>query len=433
MNRQKTIKTPVTVDGRSLFSGQPCTLRFAPAEPDTGIVFIRANEPTPIVADIANVPKRPRRTSLEQDHAVVETVEHVLAAVSGMGIDNVRIELSAAETPSTDGSALLFVQALQQAGIQEQSAEQKVFMVTEPIAVSENDAMLAALPGPTDCLDILYDLDYGDVPSIGRQVLGFRLDKDNFASQIAPARTFSLEEEARVFQAQGIGAHLTPHDVLIMGPNGPIDNALRFDDEHVRHKISDLIGDLALLGRRLRGRIVAYKSGHELNHKLIHKLAEAIAIERASTQMSEPVLDVRKIMRLLPHRYPFLMVDRLLSLEGDTRAIGIKNVTINEPYFQGHYPSQPIMPGVMILEAMAQLSGLLLSRRLEHAGKVAVLLSMDRVKMRRPVRPGDQLILEAEAVHVRPRTGHCRCRALVDNEVAAEAEIKFMLVDAEPA
>ena len=433
MNRQKTIKTPVTVDGRSLFSGQPCTLRFAPAEPDTGIVFIRANEPTPIVADIANVPQRSRRTSLEQDQAVVETVEHVLAAVSGMGIDNVRIELSAAETPSTDGSALPFVQALQQAGIQEQSAEQKVFMVNEPIAVSENDAMLAALPGPTDCLDILYDLDYGDVPSIGRQVLGFRLDKDNFASQIAPARTFSLEEEARVFQAQGIGAHLTPHDVLIMGPNGPIDNALRFDDEHVRHKISDLIGDLALLGRRLRGRIVAYKSGHELNHELIRKLAEAVAAERASAQTSEPVLDVRKIMRLLPHRYPFLMIDRLLSLEGDSRAIGIKNVTINEPYFQGHYPSQPIMPGVMILEAMAQLSGLLLSRRLEHAGKVAVLLSMDRVKMRRPVRPGDQLILEAEAVHVRPRTGHCRCRARVDQEVAAEAEIKFMLVDAEPA
>jgi UDP-3-O-[3-hydroxymyristoyl] N-acetylglucosamine deacetylase/3-hydroxyacyl-[acyl-carrier-protein] dehydratase len=146
----------------------------------------------------------------------------------------------------------------------------------------------------------------------------------------------------------------------------------------------------------------------------------------------EPIMDIRKIMRLLPHRYPFLMVDRIVSIEGDSRAVGIKNVTINEPFFQGHYPTLPIMPGVMILEAMAQLSGILLGRRLEHTGKVAVLLSMDRVKMRRPVRPGDQLILHAEALHARTRTGHCKCRAMIGNELAAEAEIKFMLVDSEP-
>jgi len=433
MNRQKTIRTPVSVEGRGLFSGQPSTLRFLPAEPDEGVVFSRTSQPTPIAANVANVAPRQRRTSLQQDEAVVETVEHVLAAVSGMGIDNIRIELSSAESPSTDGSALPFVQALQQAGEQAQAAEQKVFIIREPVAVSEGDAMLAALPGPTDCLDILYDLDYGSVPSIGRQVLGFRLDKDNFASQIAPARTFSLVSEAQALQAQGIGAHLTPQDVLVMGPEGPVDNVLRFEDEHVRHKVNDLIGDLALLGRRLRGRIVAYKSGHELNHQLVERLAESMAsTTQADARTREPAMDIRKIMRLLPHRYPFLMIDRLLSIEGDHRAIGIKNVSINEPFFQGHYPGQPIMPGVMILEAMAQLSGILLSRRLEHAGKVAVLLSMDRVKMRRPVRPGDQLIIEAEAMHVRPRTGHCRCRARVDENVAAEAEIKFMLVDAEP-
>ena len=433
MSRQKTIRKPVTVEGRGLFTGQPCVMQILPAQADAGIVFVRANQATPILATIGNVAKRQRRTSLQQDDAIVETVEHVMAAASGLGIDNLRIELTAAETPSSDGSALPFVEALAEAGVEELDTEQNIFVITEPISVSDGDAMLAALPGPTDCLDILYDLDYGGVPSIGRQVMGFRLGEDDFTSMIAPARTFSLAEEAQAFQAQGIGTHLTPRDVLIMGPDGPIENDLRFSDEHVRHKITDLIGDLGLLGRRLRGRIVAYRSGHELNHQLVQALVDSMSTAPKVARATEPVLDVRKIMRLLPHRYPFLMIDRLQSLEGDQRAIGIKNVTINEPFFQGHYPGQPIMPGVMILEAMAQLSGLLLSRRLEHAGKVAVLLSMDRVKMRRPVRPGDQLILEAEAVHVRPRTGHCRCRALVEGDVAAEAEIKFMLVDAEPA
>ncbi len=293
--------------------------------------------------------------------------------------------------------------------------------------------MLAALPGPGDCLDIVYDLDYSEAACIGRQVHGFRLGKDDFASQIAPARTFLLEAEAREFQARGMGKHLSAKDLVVMGDAGPIDNELRFANEAVRHKICDLVGDLMLLGRPLRGRIVAYKSGHELNHKLVRRLAECIQRKSKRAALAgEPAMDIRRVMRLLPHRYPFLMVDRVISLEGDRKAVAVKNVSINEPYFQGHYPGQPIMPGVMILEALAQLSGILLSRRLEHTGKVAVLLSLDKAKMRRPVRPGDQLILEAEALHVRARTGHCRCRALLGDDVAAEAEIKFMLVDAEP-
>ena len=242
-----------------------------------------------------------------------------------------------------------------------------------------------------------------------------------------------MEDEAKEFQSRGWGKHLTPRDFLVMGETGPVENELRFADEHVRHKIADLVGDLSLLGRAVRGRIVAYKSGHSLNHQLVRKLAEqVVAQERAQSLVRKPTLDIRQIMRLLPHRYPFLMIDRIVELQGDKKAIGVKNVSINEPFFQGHYPGEPIMPGVMILEAMAQLSGVLLSSRLEHTGKVAVLLSMDRVKMRRPVRPGDQLVIEAEALHVRSRTGHCKCRAMVGDELAAEAEIKFMLVDAEP-
>jgi UDP-3-O-[3-hydroxymyristoyl] N-acetylglucosamine deacetylase/3-hydroxyacyl-[acyl-carrier-protein] dehydratase len=261
-------------------------------------------------------------------------------------------------------------------------------------------------------------------------VVAFRLGKDDYTSEIAPSRTFLLEQEAQHFQAQGLGAHLTGRDILVMGEDGPIENELRFANEHARHKVADLIGDLGLLGRHLRGRLVAFRSGHELNHKLVEKLLEQIAAERQ--RASAPLMDVRKIMRLLPHRYPFLMVDRILELDGDRKAVGIKNVSINEPFFQGHYPGQPIMPGVMILEALAQLAGVLITRRLEHTGKVGFLVSMDRVKIRRPVVPGDQLILEAEALHVRTRTGHCRCRASVGGEIAAEAEIKFMLVDAEP-
>ena len=435
MSRQRTIRRAVSVEGLGLFSGEPSSLRFVPAPVDTGVVFVRTAEgaePVHIPCRIDNVSKRTRRTSLVNGSATVETVEHVLAAVSGMQIDNLIVEVSEDETPSTDGSSRSFVEALTEAGAEEQDAETKPYIISEPATVSDGSSTLTALPGPTDCLDILYDLDYSDVPSVGRQVFSFRLGVDDFVTEIAPARTFLLEAEAKEFQSRGMGGHLTAKDIVVMGEDGPIDNELRFDNEHVRHKICDLIGDLSTLGMPLRGRIVACKSGHELNHALVRRLAEAVARTNQAAASGEPVMDIRKVMRLLPHRYPFLMVDRVLEIDGDHRAVGVKNVSINEPFFQGHYPGHPIMPGVMILEAMAQLSGILLSRRLEHTGKVAVLLSMDRVKMRRPARPGDQLILEAESIHVRSRTGHCRCRAKIDGEVAAEAEIKFMLVDAEP-
>jgi UDP-3-O-[3-hydroxymyristoyl] N-acetylglucosamine deacetylase/3-hydroxyacyl-[acyl-carrier-protein] dehydratase len=436
VSRQRTIKTPVTVTGHGLFSGQPCRVQFSPAPPDAGVAFQRLAEdgPVTIPASVSKVAQRPHRTSLSNGTASVETVEHILAAVKGMEIDNLLIDLSAEETPSVDGSALPFAEALRQAGFVEQDSQRKVHVIDQPVSVSEGDSLLAALPGPTDFLDILFDLDYPSLPSIGRQVLSFRLGKDDFLSQLAPARTFALEAEARQLQEQGLCTHLTTKDILVMDASGPIDNTLRFPDECVRHKMCDLIGDLALLGRAVCGRIVAYRSGHDLNHALVRKLAAAFASPaRAVSTAAEPVMDVRRIMRVLPHRYPFLMVDRIVQIDGDQRAVGVKNVSINEPFFQGHWPGQPVMPGVMILEAMAQLSGILLGRRLEHTGKIAVLLSLDRVKMRRLVRPGDQLILEAEAIRVHARTGHCRCRALVGDELAAEAEIKFMLVDAEPA
>ena len=349
-----------------------------------------------------------------------------------MGVVNIEIEITVPELPGVDGSGRPFVRMIQQAGLVEQDVPRQVYEITEAITVREGDAMIAALPGDTAELSILYDLDYSNNKAVGRQVYAINLTPEQFLEQISPCRTFLLEKEAEYLRQSGYGGHLTYQDILVLGANGPIDNELRFPDECVRHKILDLIGDLSILGRRITGRIVCYKSGHSLNQALVKKLSakiRQIELERQIT--AKPILDIRQIQRILPHRYPFLLVDRVIEIDGDRRAVGIKNVTINEPFFNGHFRAQPIMPGVLIVEALAQLSGLLLSQKLEHTGKLAVLLSLDNVKIRRPVIPGDQLILEANTVRVKQRTGHVRCNARVGDALAAEATIKFMLVDAD--
>jgi len=431
--KQRTTVKPVEIKGAGLFGGKQCNMKFCPAPEDTGIVFVRTDSLSPVEIPVSpdNISHRPRRTtSLSRDNVFVDTVEHVLAAAWGLELDNLRIEMDAEEVASVDASALPFVEVLERAGIQEQDFDRDVFVIQEPIYVSAGNQSIAALPGPVDKLEIVYELEY-EAPSIGRQLLGFDFGRENFISQLAPARTFLLESEAQEFRSMGLGTHLGYGDVLVMSDDGPVENKLRFTDEHVRHKIMDLVGDLALLGHMIAGKIVAFRSGHELNHELIRKLSAAI-VRGEKSSSREPVMDVRKIMRRLPHRYPFLMIDRIVNID-ENRAVGIKNVTINEPYFSGHYPSLPLMPGVMIVEAMAQLSGVLFSSRMEHTGKTAVLLSMDKVKLRRPVRPGDQLVIESEALRARARTGHSHCTARVGDDIAAEAEIKFMLVDSEPA
>lgn len=435
MNHQQTISQPVEIQGRGLFTGEPSTLRFVPAPPNSGITFVRNDQPTPIriPATVENVAKRARRTAIRNGTVAIETVEHCLSALAGVGIDNVDVEVNANELPAMDGSSQPFVEALISAGLEPQATERKIVRIDELIRVSDGDAELVAFPALGNDLNIIYDLDYGPDSPIGHQVYTFRLGHDDFATQIAPARTFVLEEEANQLRASGLGKHLNFSDILVFGANGPIENEVRFPEECVRHKILDLVGDLMLLGRFVSGRILARKSGHALNHELVREIRKMLdAQARGGLLVSKPVLDVRHLQRILPHRYPFLMIDRVVEIQVGRRAIGIKNVTANEEFFQGHYPGEPIMPGVLIIEAMAQIGGVLLGQELEHRGKVAVLLSLDKVKFRRAVTPGDQLILKAEAIRIKTRTGHTRCQAMVGDELAAEAEIKFMLVDAEP-
>jgi UDP-3-O-[3-hydroxymyristoyl] N-acetylglucosamine deacetylase/3-hydroxyacyl-[acyl-carrier-protein] dehydratase len=435
---QQTISKTVELEGRGLFTGAPATVRLHPAKPNTGIWFVRSDQAKPIriPAVVESVTKRARRTALQNGTVSVETVEHCLSACAGLGIDNIEIELTGAELPAGDGSSLPFVEKINEAGIVAQDAARDPLVIEEMIRVVDGDMELVALPpmgDNSDTLQVSYELDYGPRTPIGRQFYSTTVTAESFQENIAAARTFVLRAEAEALHQAGLGCHLTYRDILVFGDDGPIENSLRFPDECVRHKILDLLGDLMLLGRFIVGRVYARKSGHALNHELVRALRAAEERRLSARALLEaPQLDIQLIRKILPHRYPFLMVDRILSVQGRERIVGIKNVTINEEFFQGHYPGQPIMPGVLIIEAMAQIGGILLCQDLEHTGKVAVLLSLDKVKFRRAVGPGDQLILEAQTVRVRPNVGHVRTQAKVGAELAAEAEIKFMLTDAHP-
>ncbi|MHC4140686.1 MAG: UDP-3-O-acyl-N-acetylglucosamine deacetylase [Planctomycetota bacterium] len=433
--KQHTLAGPITVSGKGLLLGEEATITIHPAPPDHGIVFERTDvsPPVQIPALVYNIASRARRTTLALSNTSIETIEHCMSALAGLRIDNALIKVAGPELPCGDGSAAPFADPIMEAGIVEQDAPRRVFRITEPILVEDGDAMIAAMPSQEDELRVIYDLDYGsNSHRIKRQIQTYASGNGDYRKDLAPARTYSLKEEAQALWDRGMCRHLTPQDVLVIGDDGPIDNEYRYDDEPVRHKIVDLLGDLYLVGCEVHGRLLAYKSGHELNRRLsVNILRQMEAAKRQEAVREGRQLNIRAIQRLMPHRYPMLMVDRVVQIEGDRKAIGVKNVTINEPYFAGHYPGTPIMPGVLIVEAMAQLGGLLMSQKLEHTGKIAVLLSLDRVKLRRPVVPGDQLVMEAEAVRAKPRIVTLKCRAFVGSKLAAEALVKFMMVDAE--
>jgi len=432
--KQHTLQGPAIIKGCGLFLSDPATCTILPAPEDHGIVFERTDldEPVRIPALITNITQRARRSTLRSGNTTVETIEHCMSALAGLQIDNALIQIDGPELPCGDGSALEFVNAIRNSGIVEQEAPRKYHKITEPITVQNGDATLVALPCEQIDFQILFDLDYDGHEILRRQLHAFRMSHGNYSEEIAPARTFSLQHEAQALWDRGMCTHLTPEDVLVIGEDGPINNSFHFDNEPARHKVLDLIGDLYLLGHPIQGRIVAYRSGHALNHELVRQLRAQISTQQRRDLLTQkPAMDNRAIQKLLHHRYPMLMVDRVLQIEGDRKAIGIKNVTINEPFFQGHYPGTPIMPGVLIVEAMAQLSGLLLSHVLVHTGRIPILLSLDKVKLRKQVVPGDTLILEAETVRAQGRTANVRCKAFVNDTLAAEARVKFLMVDEE--
>jgi UDP-3-O-[3-hydroxymyristoyl] N-acetylglucosamine deacetylase/3-hydroxyacyl-[acyl-carrier-protein] dehydratase len=434
LKQQKTIKNEGKMSGKGLFTGKDAKVIFKAAPLDTGIVFVRTDfdEPVKIKAAIENTANQPRRTALQKGDVMIQTVEHCLAAVSALQIDNLIIEINSDELPAGDCGSLQYYNILNKSGVIEQQGTKSEFSINQPISITEDDSAIYALPCDDEYLNITYDLDYGGHTGIGRQIYSCRITPESFEKNLAPARTFLLEAEAKHFQSKGIGKHLSPKDILVINSDGPIKNSFRFPNECVRHKIVDLIGDLALSGLSLQGRIVAYKSGHSLNRKLAEELSKAAQKKQRKSKVgTDALLDIRKIQKTLPHRYPFLLVDKVIEIDNNKKITGIKNVTFNEQFFQGHFPGTPVMPGVLILEALAQISGLLFAQTLEHTGKLAVLLGMDSVKFRKAVVPGDQLVLQSETLREGRRTAQCRCRAIVQDNLCAEADVKFMLVDDE--
>ncbi|MFH0738391.1 MAG: bifunctional UDP-3-O-[3-hydroxymyristoyl] N-acetylglucosamine deacetylase/3-hydroxyacyl-ACP dehydratase [Candidatus Omnitrophota bacterium] len=436
MANQRTIAEEVSLSGTGLHTAGKVSLKFKPAEVDTGINFIRTDIASrPIIkASIDSLLSQGqgRRTSIGKDDISITTVEHLMATLYGLRIDNLYIEIDNKEIPGLDGSSLNFVQSLEQAGIKEQERPRQYYNIRDTIFVEDDGASIVALPSSE--FKISYTLSYAH-PLLKAQFLEINLDTADFRKELAGARTFCLEQEADDLKKQGLGQGANYENTLVVGKNGVIKNKLRYEDEFIRHKILDLIGDMYLMGQPIKGHIIALKSGHALNIKLLRRIAQqkqrsssaAIGIDYHPHEGEE--LDVEAIMKILPHREPFLFVDRIISLEKGKRAVGIKNVTINDYFFKGHFPGKPVMPGVLIVEAMAQVGGVMMLAPEENRGKLAYFLAADNLKFRKTVVPGDQLVLDVEAGRIKSKTGQVHGKALVNGKIVAEADLVFALVE----
>jgi UDP-3-O-[3-hydroxymyristoyl] N-acetylglucosamine deacetylase/3-hydroxyacyl-[acyl-carrier-protein] dehydratase len=434
MEKQRTIAQEIIFTGEGLHTGHPVTMILKPAPADTGIVFIRvdlAQRPAiKVSADALMTAPHSRRTSLGSGNVEVQTVEHLLAVLSGLGVDNLFIEIDSDELPGMDGSSVRFLDEIQRAGTHEQDKDRHYFWVKETLYVDEeNGSSIIVLP----CKDfkISYTLQY-DHPFLKTQFFELTVTPESFQKELAMARTFCLEEDVSL-QREGFGRGANHSNTLVVGREGVIKNKLRFHDEFVRHKILDLLGDLAIVGQPLKCHIVAVKSGHSLNlrvAKKLHQLRQKGIMAGIGTQYQVPdfeELDSVEIMKILPHREPFLFVDKIIAMEKGKRAVGVKNVTINDYFFRGHFPGKPVMPGVVIVEAMAQVAGVMMLSLDENRGKLAYFMAIDNARFRRIVVPGDQVILEIEAGKIKAKTGQVHGRALVDGKVVAEADLMFAL------
>jgi len=436
MDNQRTIAREFSTEGAGLHTANKVRIVFKPAPVDSGIYFVRtdlAQRPV-IKASTDNLLAETysqRRTCVGTGDIKIYTIEHLMAALCGLGIDNLCIELSGEEVPGLDGSSLNFLELFSKAGIQEQDKLRSLFSLKEPVFIEDTNASLVALPSSD--YKISYALDYQH-PYLSSQFLSLDINSESFRKELAGARTFCLEEEAAQLQQQGLGLGANYENTLVVGKSGVIKNKLRFADEFVRHKILDLVGDLYLLGP-IKARIIAVKSGHHLNMKLIRKIDQqkkryALAGVGAGANMEDATeLDVNAIMKILPHRQPFLFVDRITHMEKGKRITGIKNVSINDYFFKGHFPGKPVMPGVLIVEAMAQVGGVMMLSQAENQGKIAYFLAADNVKFRKTVVPGDQLVMDVVAGKIKSRTGQVHGKAYVDGKLVAEADLMFALAD----
>ena len=431
---QHTIGKKATLAGISLHTGENVVLSIHPAPAGFGRKFKRLDlpdEPT-IDARIENVKTVERSTTIAEGNVKVHTVEHVLSALAGLGVDNVLIEMDANEPPIGDGSAQLYIDLIKEAGIVAQAAPRAVFEVNETVHLeTKTGSILIIVP------DDKFRISCTQVGPDGRftQFFTTEVTPEIYEQEIASARTFVFYEDVKPLMDKGLikGGSLD-NALVVRGESVMGKEPLRFTNEFARHKVLDIIGDLALLGHGIKGHVIAVKPGHGPNTELARTLAKKYnqlmaMVPNAVIPQGGSVLDINDVMKILPHRYPFLMVDRVVGFEIDGKCTGIKSVTINEPYFQGHFPGHPVMPGVLQLEAMAQVASIAFLRMAGNAGRIGYFMSADSVKFRKPVMPGDTLFIHVEVTKAKRSIAKASGKCVVNGEVVSEAEMMFGFIN----